>query len=86
MNRRTIAGVALLFLVAPLVLGPAHQANAQGNKFEKINHVIVLYLENHTVDNLYSSLPGVNGIHSPGAAIPRWTRRAGPTPPCHRSW
>lgn len=60
-------GLMLLFLL--VLLSPMPPANAQGNKFEKIQHVIILYLENHTVDNLYSDLPGVNGIHSPGGEI-----------------
>src|SRR5258708_34294303 len=60
-----------LFLLLGLlvVLAPTPLAHAQANKFEKINHVIILYLENHTVDNLYSGMPGVNGINSPGGAI-----------------
>lgn len=58
-----------VFIVLALTAAPAPRALAQTNKFEKINHVIILYLENHTVDNLYSNLPGVNGIHSPGGAI-----------------
>lgn len=59
--------ITLLFFL--LLLAPAPLAQAQGNKFEKINHVIILYLENHTTDNLYSLLPGVNGVNSPGGAI-----------------
>ena len=28
----------------------------------KINHVVVIYLENHSFDNLYGSFPGANGL------------------------
>lgn len=59
---------ALLFLLFMIAFVPAPLAQAQG-KLDKINHVIIIYLENHTVDNLYSGLPGVNGINSPGGAI-----------------
>jgi len=33
----------------------------------KINHVVVIYLENHSFDNLYGEFPGANGLGSPGA-------------------
>jgi phospholipase C len=29
--------------------------------FAKIQHVVVIYLENHSFDNLYGALPGVEG-------------------------
>lgn len=62
-----LAVVAILLVLILFV--PAPLAQAQGNKFEKIKNVIILYLENHTVDNLYSDLPGVNGVNSPGGSI-----------------
>src|SRR5687767_9428383 len=34
-----------------------------------IDHVIVIYLENHTFDNLYGTFPGANGLDAPGARI-----------------
>lgn len=70
--------LALTVLSLLLLLAPPPRAYAQTNKFEKINHVIILYLENHTVDNLYSGLPGVNGINSPGAAVPQVDRDGKP--------
>ncbi len=30
----------------------------------KVNHVVVIYLENHSFDNLYGQFPGANGISS----------------------
>jgi len=41
-----------------------------------VDHVVVVFLENHTVDNLYGLFPGANGLGSPGAAILQ-TDRAG---------
>ena len=32
-----------------------------------INHTIVIFLENHTFDNLYGKFPGANGLDQPGA-------------------
>lgn len=69
MRRLVHAGAFFVLLLLLATLPPAPLALAQGNKFEKINHVIILYLENHTVDNLYSGMPGVNGVNSPGGAI-----------------
>jgi phospholipase C len=34
----------------------------------KINHIIVIYLENRSFDNLYGLFPGANGIANAGAA------------------
>jgi phospholipase C len=42
--------------------------------FEKINHIIVIYLENRSFDNLYGLFPGANGIPNAGAAA----RQRGP--------
>lgn len=50
------------------MLGVPTGAHAQEG-IEKIDHVIILFLENHTVDNLYSLLPGVNGVQSPGGQV-----------------
>ena len=33
----------------------------------KINHVVVIYMENHSFDNLYGSFPGADGLSSPSA-------------------
>src|SRR6185503_14931319 len=33
-----------------------------------INHIVVIYLENHSFDNLYGNFPGANGIANAGAA------------------
>jgi phospholipase C len=60
---------AALFLCALLLLASSPlQAQAQEG-IHKINHVVILYLENRTVDNLYSLMPGVNGLFSPNAQI-----------------
>jgi len=35
---------------------------------DKIGHIIVIYLENRSFDNLYGTFPGANGIANAGAA------------------
>jgi phospholipase C len=42
--------------------GPAQAATAN-----PINHIFVIYLENHSFDNLYGLFPGANGIAKAGA-------------------
>lgn len=35
---------------------------------EKVNHVVVIYMENHSFDNLYGTFPGANGLSNATAA------------------
>jgi acid phosphatase len=37
-------------------------ATATPTGINKVNHVIVIYMENHSFDNLYGSFPGANGL------------------------
>ena len=32
----------------------------------KVNHLVVIYQENHSFDNLYGGWEGVNGLERPG--------------------
>lgn len=65
-----ISRVVPLLVVAGIVSGLCAPATARAqDDIHKIDHVIILFLENHTVDNLYSRLPGVNGIEAPGGQI-----------------
>jgi phospholipase C len=36
-----------------------------------IEHIIVIYFENHTFDNLYGLFPGANGLAHPDAVVPQ---------------
>src|SRR5260370_7630793 len=40
--------------------GPGDQGNI--GALAGINHLVVIYAENHSFDNLYGSFPGANGI------------------------
>jgi phospholipase C len=53
--RRLAAGCAALF-----AMGMAAPAWAQG--LERIEHIVVIYAENRSFDNLYGLFPGANGI------------------------
>ena len=67
-----LASVVLFSVVSP------NPADAQQRDIDKINHVIILYLENRTVDHLYSLMPGVNGVKSPGGAVTQVDRDGKP--------
>ena len=44
--------------------GPAGAIQPRG--LEKLDHIVVIYLENHSFDNLYGEFPGANGISNAG--------------------
>lgn len=43
-----------------------------------IDHIIVVFLENHTFDNLYGLFPGANGIEAAASRIPQADRSGRP--------
>src|SRR5262252_2429394 len=49
--------------------GSAAAQAAGASAAAKAGHLIVLYLENHSFDNLYGSYPGVEGLQSAAATI-----------------
>lgn len=56
---RCLAAAAgfLLFSACRKTTSPIPQGD-----LNKINHIVVIYLENHSFDNLYGSFPGANGL------------------------
>ena len=53
--------IAVMASVA-LILGPVIAgADDRSDKLQKINHIVVIYQENHSFDNLYGGWEGVNG-------------------------
>ena len=40
----------------------ANKAHEDNKGIDKIDHVIVIYMENHSFDNLYGEFPGANGL------------------------
>jgi phospholipase C len=72
-----LAALAALFLVAaaasagatskgPRATGAASRAAA--GPLDKIKHIVVIYEENHSFDNLYGGWEGVNGLQNADAA------------------
>src|SRR5215210_7268513 len=64
---RLLPSLGVLMLV--LCSLPSSAAMAQPAADIPINHTIIIYLENHTFDNLYGKFPGANGLDRPDAQI-----------------
>jgi phospholipase C len=61
--------VAAAFVLAgSAVIASASTAKNAPNKLDKIDHIVVIYEENHSFDNLYGGWEGVNGIDNADAA------------------
>ena len=67
-----LASVVLFAAVSP------SPVDAQQRGIDKINHVIILYLENRTVDHLYSLMSAANGVQSHGGAVTQVDRDGKP--------
>jgi phospholipase C len=66
---RIVLPAALVSLLALTALPAAGSESAQGGSpLSKINHIVVIYQENHSFDNLYGGWEGVNGLASADAA------------------
>ena len=69
---RLISSISLLTLYVTCVSGCSKDTAAvtptNPTGINKINHVIVIYMENHSFDNLYGTFPGANGWANATAA------------------
>ena len=59
---------ALLALVSLSAWPTTASADNGGNRLGAINHIVVIYEENHSFDNLYGGWEGVNGLANADAA------------------
>jgi len=57
MKTRSFVAAALALLAASCAVPPAQKAG-----LDRVEHVIVIYAENRSFDNLYGLFPGANGI------------------------
>src|SRR6266568_8635613 len=84
-------GGRLTALAAVVVLGAigtttaaASNGNGSGNdRLSKVNHIVVIYEENHSFDNLYGGWEGVNGRASADADHTLQVGQAVPRVPYH---
>jgi len=57
----------MLALTAGSVAAPGN-GNGDANKMREVQHIVVIYEENHSFDNLYGGWEGVNGRANADAA------------------
>jgi len=69
-------GCCALFLAAGAVAAPA-AAQAAPEGMDGIDHVVVIYQENHSFDNLYGRWEGVRGLHAADRAHTTQVNQAG---------
>lgn len=67
-RRVTVAGAAAL--IAAALLLPMRDAGAQG-PVPFVNHVIIIYLENWSLDGMFGLFPGADGLANAGPTIPQ---------------
>jgi acid phosphatase len=63
-----LVALSCALLAATAMAGSATPGNANREKLDKINHIVVIYEENHSFDNLYGGWEGVNGRSNADAA------------------
>jgi acid phosphatase len=73
---RTRLARSLLFALLLAAAAGAHAAIEPGAS--PIDHLLVIYLENHTFDNLFGLFPGANGVRSPSANVRQVDRSGTP--------
>jgi phospholipase C len=78
MTRRWLAGWTVPCLVGLSILSARAETPSPPPGLEKINHIIVLYLENRSFDNLYGLFPGADGIADAGPAATQVDRDGKP--------
>jgi phospholipase C len=54
--------IGLLLALAFIICSCNRKKNDFDQNIKKINHVVVIYMENHSFDNLYGQFPGADGL------------------------
>ena len=67
MSRRVLVSATLTLAVATLPMSRG-VSGAGSRALDRIGHIVVIYQENHSFDNLYGTWEGVNGLARAGAA------------------
>src|SRR5262245_59878078 len=64
--RGVLSAVVAASAVAAIAVstGAASPGTGAAQKFSKIDHIVVIYQENHSFDNLYGGWEGVNGLQN----------------------
>src|ERR1041385_1227457 len=76
------AAIAVAALTVAAVTAAGAGASRGSDQLGKINHILVIYEENHSFDNLYGGWEGVNGRANADAAHTKQVNQAGNTYNC----
>ncbi|WP_246104162.1 acid phosphatase [Mucilaginibacter corticis] len=71
LNMRAVAAVASVALLSATFVGCKKDKGSTTpvkNSINDVKHVVVIYMENHSFDNLYGSFSGANGLSNATAA------------------
>src|SRR5881275_3567158 len=71
MGGRRVLALASVLALAAIVNSAAAGSNGNGSgndRLQRIDHIVVIYEENHSFDNLYGGWEGVNGLANADAA------------------
>jgi acid phosphatase len=71
-----VAIAAALALALPAVAS-AHGSGHDGHGMKGVDHIVVIYEENHSFDNLYGGWEGVNGVNKADPAHTKQVTQAG---------
>ena len=71
--------VSTIFLTSA-VWAPAAYADDPTARLNAVNHIVVIYLENHSFDNLYGLFPGANGLEQAAKSPPQMDQYGKPYP------
>src|SRR5215218_6375040 len=79
LRRLLVLSLLLLVAVAVVPAGGAAASGGGSDRLSRINHLVVIYQENHSFDNLYGMWEGVNGLrHAPRARTVQVNQAATP--------
>ena len=76
LRRLLVLSVLLLMAMAVIPAGGA-AASGGGDRLSRVNHIVVIYQENHSFDNLYGRWEGVNGLRDAQRAHTTQVNQAG---------
>src|SRR5690349_20856863 len=72
-----LGSLALVGAAVTAFAASADGGRKGGNDLSKIDHIVVIYEENHSFDNLFGGWEGVNGLARADAAHTRQVNQAG---------
>ena len=67
LRRLLVLSLLILMAVAVIPAGGAGASGAGGDQLSRVNHIVVIYQENHSFDNLFGLFPNADGIAAAGA-------------------